>query len=307
MEIQFKLLKKQIQNVQQAFEIKEYFLKKQWLNGLKALADFGFPEHKELSDSAESDIRLLMELFLKENPIGFEEIQQYHYQNMDCFLHLKEKWDSIQDTQFDMEMSQNVIGEFNNMLDFVTRMACGQWDRWAELLHWFKKDEIYLYPYLCCSVSRIDRFRNRICPHYGDKDLYPGASFGIHSKAITEEIRSLYDIYKVMMYENNQGGVYAYYPRSIAHGYPKPEIQFPYQAEYAYEGNEQELKCWIENLKKPSKNVMDWGQNKDILLDDGQYWFPLGDGKWQCPREGDTIFQTYNGYYVIQREDVIHG
>lgn len=302
MQIQFKLLKKQIQNIQNGFQIKQYFLEQKWLEGLKTLVQFSFPEEKELSESAEIEIKNLMELFLTDNLVALGDIESYKYQNMESFLKLKDKFDSITDTEFTIEMSSDEIGEFNQTLDFITRMACGQWDRWAELLHWFKNDDAYLYPYLLCIDREIDKYRNEICPYYEIKDLSYGASFGIHSKNITEEVRCLYDIYKVMMFENNQGGVYAYYPHAIAHGYPKPIIQFPYRAHIAYHGNNEELKKWVKELENLKKQVLDWGQEKEPYFDDGVWWFPLGDGKWQTPKSDETIYQTYNGYFIFVNE-----
>ena len=303
MQIQFKLLKKQIRNVQEAFRIRRCFLEKEWKQGLERLIQISFPEHSSLCDDADVEISQLLEFFLTQNPIHFDEMEQFHYKNYATVLSLQKKWNDVSDTEFVMDLTQDEIGELENTLDFVTRMACGQWDRWAETLYWFTdENDISLYPYLVCSDRQIDFYRNKIFPYYEKKRLVPGASFGIHSKDITEEIRSLYDIYKVLMYENNQGGVYAYYPREIAHGYPKPLIQFPYRSHFLYTGDNEALKDWVVTLENCQQKVLDWGQDKKPLFDEGDWWFPLGDGKLQKPKEKETIYQTYNGYFVFKEE-----
>ena len=140
-------------------------------------------------------------------------------------------------------------------------------------------------------------YRNRFISAFNP--ISGAESFGIYSKEISENVRSVYEVYKALMFEWKPYGVYDTVPKKIAKdNEPLPCIEFPLSYILTYYGDFEEAVSKIEQDDYPYKvrKVMVCDDDPDTI------YLPIEDECYRAYRllqVGDRIYRKLNGYYVV--------
>ena len=191
---------------------------------------------------------------------------------------LKDEAKKIAETLFteNFDESNSNLRLVAEMVDLVIRLAGGQWEHLGAIQRSIGKDVFFL--------SQEDRIQlDTIKDVYFGKDYY----FGINSITLKDEIRVIYDFYKVWMFEMGVGGVYGYdvFPLSKEQ---LPTIEFKPKNVWKITG-EEDLDLIYASLKEKEE-------------DDNVYpdkYFKVTNYTSIHPQPGDTLIQKKNNFFKI--------
>lgn len=170
-------------------------------------------------------------------------------------------------------LNENECDDLAHCLDVVSRLYAGQWDEILALYNRFEYD----------GNNSFLEVRNKLSKDY--RKLGHG-SFGIYSKEVSNDMRIMYDIFKVIMYEKGAGGVYAYKPKKTS-SEPLPVIIYP-KISYLFESE----KGLLDFLDTEKEKLRKFADSDDFYIQTGEYTF-------QKINFGDTIIKRYNGNIEI--------
>ena len=161
------------------------------------------------------------------------------------------------------------------MLDIVIRMAGGQWEMLYHIQSTVDRGALFL--------SQEDRKTlERLKDEYFGTDYY----FGINSITLNDDVRVIYDFYKVWMFEMGAGGCYSYdvYPLSKE---KLPVIHF------------KPIKSWyiekLEDIESLYKTLSE-NEKKDVYE---EKYFKTSNYISYIPQPGETLVLRRNGLYGI--------
>ena len=196
---------------------------------------------------------------------------------------------------FDVDMTEDEVILLQAHLDLPLRIAAGQWDRLKEFLmltsfeHKPWKFEISSYDDMV-----IDYYKNKSVDIYQKKGFTTYASFGIFAKEFSEDVRELYDFYKVFMYEAGVKGVYSSTVSKAANtSSPLPIIDFPYEHIDTCEGS-------IDGFKDRWKGRVDQEPLKIFSDKPDVVYLPIREYTYVPVRKGNIVYRKRNGYYVVR-------
>lgn len=179
----------------------------------------------------------------------------------------------VSETFFTEGFKEENIGMATRMLDLVLRIALGQWDqlymvqRTIDGGNFFLDEEDRLI---------VDAMRNK----YFGKETH----FGIGSTTLSDEVRMIYDLYKVLMYENGAGGVYGYEPYALSNEVLPTVYLTP-------------VKTW--DIKKPNDVERILEKLPNTKHADLEGYFQISDHMFAQPRVGETLILKKNGLFSI--------
>ena len=161
-----------------------------------------------------------------------------------------------------------------NMLDLVLRISLGQWEELNQVV--FSNDVKFF-------MDEEDKKElEKIKINYFGAPI----GFGIGSTMLKNDVRILYDFYKVLMYEMGEGGVYSYdvIPMSKEN---LPLIEFKPKKSWYITKEEDLLKIYNELTDKERKNA------------DLEGYFRTSDNVFINPRPGETLILKKNGLFKV--------
>ena len=197
--------------------------------------------------------------------------------------------------RFDVDMTEEEVILLQTYLDMPLRIAAGQWDRLKEFLmstsFEYKPWKFEMSSY---DAMAIHYYKNKSIDIYQKKGFTTYASFGIFAKEFSEDVRELYDFYKVFMYEAGVKGVYSSTVSKTANtDSPLPISDFPYEHIDTCEGSEEEFKDrWKGRVDQEPLKV--FSDEPDAV------YLPIREYTYAPIRKGNIVYRKRNGYYVIR-------
>ena len=179
----------------------------------------------------------------------------------------------VSETFFAEGFKEEDIGMATRMLDLVLRIALGQWDQLYMVQRTIDDGNFFLN-----EEDRliVDAIRNE---YFG-----PETHFGIGSTTLSDEVRMIYDLYKVLMYENGVGGVYGYEPYALSNEVLPTVYLTP-------------IKTW--DIKKPNDVEKILKELPNTKRADLEGYFQISDHMFAQPRAGETLILKKNGLFNI--------
>lgn len=185
----------------------------------------------------------------------------------------KDSAKEVSETFFTEDFKEENIGMATRMLDLVLRIALGQWDQLYMVQRTIDNGNFFLN-----EEDRliVDAMRNE----------YFGAEthFGIGSTTLSDEVRMIYDLYKVLMYENGTGGVYNFQPYALSDEVLPTVYLTP-------------VKTW--DIKKPNDVERILEELSDTKHADLEGYFQISDHMFAQPRVGETLILKKNSLFSI--------
>lgn len=179
------------------------------------------------------------------------------------------------------ETDNNKVGFVAEMLDVVLRIAIGQWDQLCQVQNTIGDCDTYF-------LSLEDRIEiEKIRNDFIGEENY----FGIGSETLSDEVRMIYDFYKVWMYEMGAGGCYSFEPFAFS-GELLPTITFKPQKTWDIV-DENNIDYILKDLNEE--------QRKGAELDNGYSYFKSSDHIWLHPLKGEKLILKRNNLFTINR------
>lgn len=188
------------------------------------------------------------------------------------------------------------LNTFPLLLDLIVRLSIGQLETMWTVVNGIVDvktgepvDE--LYSVLPRDVETIRDRMFTIFPIMG--------SLGIGSDKLTDDVKSLYEMYKAFQYEYNCYGVDSYGAIKITQNY-EPLPKFGFDKQYVCDYTED-----LKALKKMYKKSLteDYKILRTPIIEDDALYFPI-DGHpcttYQCMKAGQKLYRKVNGYYNIR-------
>lgn len=235
----FKLTKNQLSNIVSSLNILIWLYDLDWESAFEMLSKIGFsnPENKlgeEWKDAIHSFQTVLYgEDCYSPNELNIDIACRTRIENLEMAFEqcLYEKAEEPSDKQhtYELEVNSGDLEILELATDTTIRLALGQLDILGKILMKIRdKDGQAIYKHYFCFDPFVPVYRNRILPVFNQLGVATGCSFGIYSKEISENIRSIYEVYKALMFEWKPYGVYDTAPKKIAKdNEPLPCIEFP--------------------------------------------------------------------------------
>lgn len=233
--------------------------------------------------------------------VNMEEILNPELKYIKSLLH---KFNSIKIIKtddmisFEIYITDKELRILKYAMDLHIRIALGQIEetaRWICGNSTEKIEKFYDYVFLSEEERRAISLHltNIANPKFKNSENYifrsTGVSFGIFSKEVNDDIRKLYDVYKVLMFESGCGGVYGYKPSKSSNELDKlPMIYFPIKDAMTFKGEDEYFLDFVQNAKyhkDDDKIYLPYDENLSILLE-----------------YGDKIFKKYNNWFVIEKK-----
>lgn len=237
--VKFKLTKNQLSNIVSSLNILIWLYDLDWESTFEMLSKIGFsdPENKlgeEWKDATHAFQAVLYgEGRYSSNELNIDTAYRTRIENLEMTFEqcLYEKAEEPSDKQhtYELEVNSGDLEILELATDTTIRLALGQWDILGKILMKIRdKNGQAIYKHYFCFESFVPVYRNRILPVFNQLGVDIGCSFGIHSKEISENIREIYDFYKVLLFEWKPIGIYNYSPSKAARDeLPMPAIEFP--------------------------------------------------------------------------------
>ena len=188
------------------------------------------------------------------------------------------------------------LDTFPLLLDLIIRLSLGQIETMWTVVNGIidvktKKPVNELFSVL---PRDVETYRDRmftIFPMMG--------SLGIGSEKLTDNVKSLYEIYKAFQYEYHCYGVDSYGPIKISHTFD-PLPVFGFEEQFICDYTED-----VTALEEAYKNSLtnDYKILRSPIIDDGTLYFPVGDYSgttYQRMKQGQKLYRKVNGYYTIR-------
>lgn len=195
---------------------------------------------------------------------------------------------------FEVDVSEEELSLLRYYLDLPSRIVLGQWDRLVDFLRTtsYKGDFVD-----ALSISEKTTFigdcRNDCLALYLSKGLTAGASLGIYSPELSENIRELYDFYKVLMYEMGVKGCYGFPVRKASKtSMPLPSVEFPLEYVGEFDGD---ITTFEERWDKSKQESL-----KKFSDEPDKLYLPVDEYTYQVLRHGDKIYKKRNGNYILK-------
>lgn len=205
---------------------------------------------------------------------------------------------------FTIELDELQIELLLLCLDLPMRIAAGQWDYLRKTILNVKYEGKELREYmkspwiLNCTYSR-----STVIKAFNEEKITDRASFGISQSVLSEDIRTLYDIYKELHYQWNPQGVYDSPPWKLSRNDdPLPLIEF--KLEFINEYNDNTLDYWKNFcLKKHPEYRRPYLDGEDFFIPVKQT-YGGGSVVLEQVKDGDYIFRKLNRYYYISKSKI---
>lgn len=195
---------------------------------------------------------------------------------------------------FEVDISEEELSLLRYYLDLPSRIVLGQWNRLVDFLRTtsYKGDFVDI-SLISEKTTFIGDCRNDCIALYLSKGLTAGASLGIYSSELSENIRELYDFYKVLMYEMGVKGCYGFPVKKTAKtSMPLPSVEFP--LEYVGEFTD-DITTFEERWNKDKQESL-----KKFSDEPDKLYLPVGEYTYQVLRPGDKIYKKRNGNYILK-------
>ena len=208
--------------------------------------------------------------------------------------------DSIK--EFEMNLDENHIATLKKAADLYIRVALTQIEEISMLMFntRTKDGKLYYVKGFFLEYEEHNMIHDTLVeisnPAYmGTHDclfLSRGASFGIHSDNVDDNVRILYDFYKVLMYESGEKGVYGYKPRTVSKTLDVyPYVIFPIVDGMTYIGEDDYF------------NKFTNGEYKHVYEDNNKIYLPYAEHMSVRLDIGDKIYKKYNRRFIIEKKD----
>lgn len=235
----FKLTKNQLSNIVSSLNILIWLYDLDWERAFEMVSKIGFsdPENKlgeEWKDTTHAFQTVLYgEDRYDPNELSIDVAYRTRIENLEMAfeqcLYEKAGESSGKQHTYELEVNSGDLEILELAADTTIRLALGQWDILGKILMKIRdKGGQAIYKHYFCFEPFVPVYRNRILPVFNQLGVAIGCSFGIYSKEISENIRSIYEVYKALMFEWKPYGVYDTAPKKIAKdNEPLPCIEFP--------------------------------------------------------------------------------
>ena len=279
-----------------ALNIAKSFYNLDFANAFELLFSTGFKKEEKVIITSENANEVKNILFanklVNKNETVISELSHY----LTCF----EGGDG------DYDLTAKEALSIAKYLDFVSRIWLGQWCRFQEILWAFKNADgepftsVFYMPY--DKELKITICRNKMLPVFIEEGICgTGASFGIYSDVLHDDVRILYGIYKALQFAVNGNPS----DRDIVKHFDTPvEIRFPYKEIFVVKTYE-ETKKWLNEHPIPSfindtkPSYAEDENTKDLYV-------YLNDMHSLLVKEGDKIFVCENNCLEIEKDGKLY-
>lgn len=310
MNVKFELTKNQILNITKSLNMSIWLYALDWTKAFQALSKFAFANTDNIvTDFSEmSDFQNLLYRADEYGPLelGIDTEFQTALENLELAFEAAYSEETFEPDNvpytYEMEFDFNSLQVLEESLDLIIRLSLGQWDNLGTVLNKITdKRGKHVYLTYFCNEPFVKMYRNHFISAFNP--ISGAESFGIHSKEISENVRSIYEVYKALMFEWKPYGVYDTVPKKIAKdNEPLPCIEFPLPYILTYYGDFEEAVLKIEQDDYPYKvrKVMVCDDDPDTI------YLPIEDEYYRAYRllqVGDRVYRKLNGYYVVVSRD----
>lgn len=318
MKIKFILTKNQIHEVMRSLNVTIWLFNQDWEQAFNALHSYAFN-----SDNNHLDVNFKNKVEEFQNALY--NANQYKPGELDIDTNVRRQLENLEltfeDAYNNTRDSNEPLPVFLNLsllslnllklsLETTLRIALGQWDNLGLILEQITDNRgKEVYPYYFCNDPIVNYYRNRILPVYDKIGHKAGSTFSIRSEDISEPIRILYEVYKVLLYEWKPIGVNTYPPVKTANNdEPLPVIEFPSLYMLTYDGD------YEHAVEKLSTDTTPFICRKPMLVENNDdttdVFLPIDNpacSTYCRLDEGDKIYRKLNGYYVVVGRDSEEG
>lgn len=306
----FKLTKNQLSNIVSSLNILIWLYDLDWESAFEMLSKIGFsdPENKlgeEWKDATHAFQTVLYgEDCYNPNELNIDVAYRTRIKNLEMGFEqcLYEKAGESSDKQhkYELEVKSDDLEILELAADTTIRLALGQWDILGKILMKIQdKSGQAIYKHYFCFEPFVPVYRNRILPVFNQLGVAIGCNFGIHSKEISENIREIYDFYKVLLFEWKPIEIYNYLPSKTARDeLPMPAIEFPLLYICTFDGDIEKAKEELDKLTPPY-NVRPYFCNLDASDTIHVNVEGVNYNVYRRLVEGDRVYRKLNGYYVV--------
>ena len=309
MEIKFKMSRQHTLAVMQALDTYSLFLELDWQKAFQVLSDFAYCEKyegtKAFRTNWKKDVQHFQNLLFNKDELNISKILDFN--EIQKITDIRAKFaDKYPSEKYKIELSVDDVGNLESVLDFVVRIAIGQWNNLALVLCGLKDENNNpVYDKWSCDEPFVCHYRNRIFRVFEDECLSSSlSSIGIYSSLLSDQIHRIYEVYKELMYEYKCFGTYSCRPmKATADKTPLPEIQFPLTFIFEFDGDLEKAKKILKSPDKPSVIHRDCREYSDVP---GQLFIPIQEDAgtvYQRLIPGDKVYRKLNGFYVVKKPD----
>lgn len=309
--IAFKLYDTQLNNILISFRFYTQLMNLDWNEAFKTLGKYAYKEEykNNVSDKLDELTEKLEDILYKKKYHEFKELESNEEQtvkklNRDFTNIRKYEKENEQEYIFELDMSMTDIDMLLKVLDTYIRMALGQWENLGRVLDQIheKDSDKYIHVEPMEMGNCIANYRNQIFNTFEMHGIWgDSASFGIHSLALSENVRSCYEVYKEIMYQVYCTGVYDTKPVKIANDdTPLPRCEVPYEYILTYDGDDKFAEAMLYEKKKQCYKELRSSKRYEDVPD--KLFLPVKEERgtfYRMLTNGDRIYQKENGYYII--------
>lgn len=314
MKVKFVLTKNQIHEVMRSLNVTIWLFNQDWELAFKALHSYAFNSKSNiLGDNLGKEVEEFQNALYNANQYKPGELDidtnvRRQLENLE--LTFEDAYNSTRDSHEPHPVVLNLsllsLNLLKLSLESTIRIALGQWDNLGLILEQITDNRGKgVYPFYFCNDPIVNYYRNRILPVYDKLGLKNGSTFSIRSEDISESIRILNEVYKVLLYEWKPIGVNAYPPVKTANNdEPLPVIEFPSLYMLTYDGN------FEHAVEKLATDTTPFICRKPVLVENSDdttdVFLPIDNlvcSTYCRLDEGDKVYRKLNGYYIVVERD----
>ncbi len=307
MDVGFRINDNQIKLIMQSINFYTDILKLDWEAAFINLFDWCYARY-DISNVFTEDWMLQLNDY--KNSMFYKKIQiDDSLLKSDKFIELNDMYAKFGETSylkgdkyklFTIDLSKDEIELLLEVLDLPIRIALGQWEEIRRSILDIEYKNKCLREYMKSSWT-FDYMNPRelIINTFTDEKLSKRQYLGISQKVLSEDIRSIYEIYKELHYQWNPRGVYDSPPWKLSkNDDPMPMIEFGLSC----------INPFIEDKLLFWKNfcLMKHPINRKPYFEGDNLFLPVkqtlsGNLVLQSPELGDLIYKKLNGHYYISK------
>lgn len=302
------ITKKQKETLFKALKIAQCFANIDFISGFKCLSTFAFSEEKSLADSWKNIVKKFEKEYIKRQFVIPEEKSKVSQIFSDAIGFWTSKFESCKDDTITIQLaqeSQETISYLADALDMIIRLSLGQFDGLYKcaigIVDTKEKHTVSTKYGLDFSDLEVDTTRKGIFVPFQKLSIYQ--SYGIHSAEVSEKVRSIYEIYKELLFEWRCYGVDAFPPYKVAEdGEPLPKVEFPLQYIADADTPASEIALLIANLFNADYPIIRESK-RDFS---GRAYYPVisetGRELYVSLQPGEKLYRKVNGYFFVKKQ-----